>query len=211
MNAPATGTVRRWGFRLLLVLSILGALVLYGGPALFELRGQTLFVLTGGSMGDTYPAGSAVVAENVTPDQLRVGQVITFKETLAGKYVTHRIVALKTLPRTKDDGTVVLDAAGRPISDHYVQTKGDGNQTPDPNLTPVEQVRYLVIDGYPGLGSWLIWSRTVAGKVLLFGPAFLLLLMAELWSWRPGGTGSTGLLGRFRHPSRDQDVAITSA
>ena len=130
-------------------------------------------------MGETYPAGSAVVAEEVTPDQLRVGQIITFRETLERKYVTHRIVALKTLPRTKDDGTPVLDASGAKITDHYVQTKGDGNLTPDPNLTPVEQVRYLVVEGYPGLGSWLIWSRTLTGKIMLFAPPFILLLIAE--------------------------------
>ena len=157
MKAPTRGTARRWGFRGLLLLSLVGAVLAYAGPLVFELRGQTLLVLTSGSMDPKYPAGSAVVAEPVTPDQLRVGQVITFKETVEGsKYVTHRIVGLKTLPKTDLDGTPLLDDKGAEIPAYYVQTQGDGNLTPDPNLTPVQQVRFLVVDGYPGLGSWLL-------------------------------------------------------
>ena len=78
----------------------------------------------------------------------------------------------------------MLDESGRRVTDHYVQTQGDGNLTPDPNLTPVEQVRYLVIDGYPEAGSWLVWSRTLPGKLILFAPPFILLLIAEIWSWK---------------------------
>ena len=85
MTAPTRGAVKRWGFRLLLLASLTGAVLAYGAPLYFQARGEALFVLTGGSMGDTYPAGSAVVAEPVTPDQLRVDQVITFKETLRGQ------------------------------------------------------------------------------------------------------------------------------
>lgn len=202
MKASARQGVKRWGFRALLLASITGAVLAYCGPLYFQAKGQALFVLTGGSMGDTYPAGSAVIAEPVTPDQLRVDQVITFKETLEGKYVTHRIVALKTLPRTEENGAPVLDESGKPVTDHYVQTQGDGNLTPDPNLTPVQQVRYLVIEGYPEVGNWLVWSRSLTGKLMLFAPPFILLLMAEMWSWRRidgkrfGGWSSFRLRGR---------------
>lgn len=208
MKAPAKGRGKRWAFRALMLASLAGAILAYCGPLFFEIRGQTLFVLTGGSMGQTYPAGSAVVAEQVTPDQLRVDQVITFKETLEGKYVTHRIVGLKTLPRTEDDGTPVRDASGAKITDHYVQTQGDGNLTPDPNLTPVEQVRYLVVEGYPELGSWLLWSRTLTGKIVLFAPPFVLLLLAEMWSWRPARKSpGTGTPTAGRRTLRHKDVA----
>jgi signal peptidase len=211
MRAPARGAVKRWAFRALLLTSLAGAVLAYCGPLFFELRGQTLFVLTSGSMGETYPAGSAVVAEAVTPDQLRVDQVITFKETLQGRYVTHRIVALTTLPRTADDGTPVRDASGDPITDHYVQTQGDGNLTPDPNLTPVQQVRYLVVEGYPELGSWLLWSRTLTGKVVLFAPPFVLLLLAEMWSWRTGRTRREDGERPPRRILRHKDVAPSVA
>ncbi|MDH4159994.1 MAG: signal peptidase I [Actinomycetota bacterium] len=213
MKAPTRGTARRWGFRGLLLLSLVGAVLAYAGPLVFELRGQTLLVLTSGSMDPKYPAGSAVVAEPVTPDQLRVGQVITFKETVEGsKYVTHRIVGLKTLPKTDLDGTPLLDDKGAEIPAYYVQTQGDGNLTPDPNLTPVQQVRFLVVDGYPGLGSWLLWSRTLTGKLLLFAPPFLLLLLAEVWSWRPGRKAAGRQdEGRLTPSQRHDDVAASLA
>ena len=208
MQAPTQRTVKRWGFRALLLASVTGAVLAYCGPLYFQAKGQALFVLTGGSMGETYPAGSAVIAEPVTPDQLRVDQVITFKETLAGKYVTHRIVALKTLARTEENGEPVLDEAGEPATDHYVQTQGDGNLTPAPNLTPVQQVRYLVIDGYPEVGNWLVWSRSLAGKLLLFAPPFILLLMAEIWSWRLAETRRVGSWNPFGTRGR-RDAAAT--
>jgi signal peptidase len=213
MGAPTRGTVKRWGFRSLLLLSLVGAVLAYAGPLVFQLRGQTLLVLTSGSMDPKYPAGSAVVAEPVTPDQLRVGQVITFKESVEGsKYVTHRIVGLKTLPKTDSAGNPLLDEKGAEIPAYYVQTQGDGNLTPDPNLTPVQQVRFLVVDGYPGLGSWLLWSRTLTGKLALFAPPFLLLLAAEVWSWRPSRRATGSADDVLNHPSkRHDDVAATLA
>lgn len=207
MSVVTRGTLRRWTFRGLLVLSLVGALLAYAGPLIFELRGQRLLVLTSGSMDPLYPAGSAVVAEPITPDQLRVGQVITFRPDGGEKFVTHRIVALKQLAKTDDQGNELRDSNGRLLTEGFAQTMGDGNEDPDPNLINVSQVRFLIVDGYPELGSWLLWSRTPLGKVLLFAPPFLLLLAAEMWSWRR----PTSANPRDRHhpassPRRSDDV-----
>lgn len=184
MRTTTPGGLRRWTFRGLLLLSVVGALLAYAGPLLFELRGQQLMVLTSGSMAPSYPAGSAVVAEPITPDQLRVGQVITFRPDGGEKFVTHRIVALKQLPMTDENGVEQRDESGRLLTEGFAQTMGDGNEDPDANLINVSQVRFLVIDGYPGMGTALLWSRTPMGKLVLFAPPFLLLLAAEMWSWR---------------------------
>jgi signal peptidase len=192
------GDLRRWAFRGLLVLSLVGALLAYAGPLLYELRGQQLMVLTSGSMAPVYPAGSAVVAEPITPDQLRVGQVITFRPDGGDKFVTHRIVALRQLPKTDEAGNELRDSNGRLLTEGFAQTMGDGNEDPDPNLINVSQVRFLIVDGHPELGSWLLWSRTPMGKVILFAPPFLLLLAAEMWSWRRPLSGSL----RPAHPRR---------
>jgi hypothetical protein len=188
MSVPVGGSVRRWAFRGLLLLSLTGALLAYGGPLLFQLRGQTLLVLTSGSMAPRYPAGTAVVAEPVTPDQLRVGQIVTFKhlgDNGSYTYVTHQIKSLRALQDTDQQGNPLVDASGNKVVSYYVQTIGTANHgVPDPNLTPVEQVRYLVVDGYPEVGYWLTWSRSLTGRFVLFAPAFLLLLAAEMWSWR---------------------------
>jgi signal peptidase len=212
MKAPARGTARRWGFRALLLLSLVGAVLAYAGPLVFEIRGQTLLVLTSGSMDPKYPAGSAVVAEPVTPDQLRVGQVITFKETVEGsKYVTHRIVALTTIPKTTPDGTPLLDDKGKVIQAYYVKTQGDGNLTADPNLTPVQQVRFLVVDGYSGVGYWLLWSRTLTGKLILFAPPFILLFFSEVLSWRPKRSEKGFTPAPGNRAQRHDDVVATVA
>jgi signal peptidase I len=203
------GDLRRWAFRGLLVLSLVGAVLAYAGPLVFELRGQRLLVLTSGSMAPVYPAGSAVVAEPITPDQLRVGQVITFRPDGGEKFVTHRIVALRQLPQTDDEGKELRDSNGRLLTEGFAQTMGDGNEDPDPNLINVSQVRFLIVDGYPQLGSWLLWSRTPVGKVLLFAPPFLLLLAAEMWSWRRPMSGAPRAASRRQSttsPTRSDDV-----
>lgn len=207
MSAPTGATVRRWGFRALLLVSLVGALLAYGFPFYVHLQGRSLFVLTSGSMAPTYPAGSAVIGEPVTPDQLAVGQVVTFKSG-NGKYVTHRINALMDLPMTDEDGDPVVDENGQTVTWRYMQTKGLANDTPDPDLTSVNEVRYLVVEHYDALGSWLLWSRTVIGRIVLFAPPFLLLLLAELWSWR--GPRPGGLAERTDPPTPSQrrdDVA----
>lgn len=209
MKVMTWGDLRRWAFRGLLVLSLVGALLAYAGPLFYELRGQRLLVLTSGSMAPLYPAGSAVVAEPITPDQLRVGQVITFRPDGGEKFVTHRIVALRQLPKTDESGNELRDSNGRLLTEGFAQTMGDGNEDPDPNLINVSQVRFLIVDGYPELGSWLLWSRTPMGKVVLFAPPFLLLLAAEMWSWRRPLSGASGAGYRGRptsQPTRSDDV-----
>ena len=183
-RAPAGARVRRWGFRALLLASLAGALLAYGFPLYVHLQGRALFVLTSDSMAPTYPAGAAVIGQPVTPGELQVGQVVTFK-TANGKYVTHKIHALKDVPMTDEDGRPITDKAGNPVTWRYMQTKGLNNDTPDPDLTSVNEVRYLVVEHYTGLGGWLLWSRSLVGRIVLFAPPFLLLLFAEVWSWRP--------------------------
>ena len=199
MSMTTRGTARRWAFRLLLALSLVGALAAYGGPLLYQLRGERLFVLTSGSMQNMYPVGTAVIGRSVTPDQLRIGQVVTFRPIGAQEYVTHQIVAFK---RIKEH--VTQDQHSEVVPRYYIQTKGTNNPDPDPNLTPVTNVRYLVIGGYPTLGRWLVWSRTLEGKLVLFLPPFLLLFLAEVWSWhRPRSATPSG----SRAPSPGTDDA----
>lgn len=183
MAGPTRRRAGRWLFGCLFAVLLVGPLAAYGGPLLFQLHGQRLFVLTSGSMTGTYDAGTAVVTVPITADQLRVGQVVTFRAS-NGEYVTHRIVRLVTMPKTDNDGVVVRDPSGRREMLYFAQTKGDSNEDPDPDLAPVGQVRFLVVGGYPHLGTVLVWSRTPLGKLVLFLPPFLLLIGAELLSWR---------------------------
>ena len=191
MSAPAAVATRRWLFRALLVVSVVGALAAYGGPLLFQLRGERLLVLTSGSMTGTYDAGTAVVVQPITGNQLAAGQIVTFRE--GDTWVTHRIVKFLKRPESNPDGTLLRGPDGNLVQDYYVQTKGDANADPDPNLVPVGQVRYQVVGGYAHLGTFLLWSRLMVGRIVLFAPPFLLLLAAEMWSWRrPRGNVGDG-------------------
>jgi signal peptidase len=208
MRVPTGAWLRRWAFRGLLLLSLVGAFAFYGLPLAYQLHGQRLEVLTSGSMAPKYPAGSVVVAQPITPDQLRVGQVITFKPVGEPTQVTHQIVALKPLPQTDENGDPVVEN-GRPVYNLFAQTKGFGNPEVDPNMTPVGNVRYLVVQGYPGLGEWLLWSRTLVGRVTVFMPPFLLLIAAELWSWR--ASSRPARRAARRTGKRKADVAPVTA
>ena len=84
-------------------------------PGLILLHYEPMVIVTG-SMQKTIPVGSLVVDQKVNPQQLKVGDVISFQKPLGAKGVdTHRIVAIKN-----DHGR------------RLYQTKGDSNPIADP-------------------------------------------------------------------------------
>jgi signal peptidase I len=177
---------KRWVFRALIGVFVLAIGLSYGVPLWYHLRGEQLLVVTSGSMRPTVKEGDAVVVHPISPTQLRRNMVITFW-TASGpprRLETHRIVSLQTLPVTDSHGNPVLDARGDVINRQVIQTQGDGNQYPDPNMTPVSNVRGVVVGVKQGWGRQLLWAHSPQGRLLLFGPPLLLLLGAEVLSWR---------------------------
>jgi signal peptidase len=185
-------TPRRAVFRLVMALFIVLIAASYAVPLWFQLQGDRLLVVTSGSMEPEIGVGSAVVVRPITEaSQLRVGQVVTFWPVTAGSeqgsiMETHRIVALVNVARrSPDTREVVRDSAGNAITDPFIRTKGDSNEKPDANLTPVTQVRGIVRDVHPGWGYLLAWAHSGIGRLLLFGPPLLMLLISELFSRVP--------------------------
>ena len=178
--------VRRWTSRVLIATFVAAIALSYGVPLWYHLKGEQLLVVTSGSMRPTVREGDAVVVHPISPTELRRNMVITFW-TASGRprmLETHRIVDLKTLPVTDNGGHPVLDSAGNVLERQVIQTKGDGNQYPDPNMTPVTNVRGVVVDVKQGWGRQLLWAHSPIGRLFLFGPPLLLLLGAEVLSWR---------------------------
>lgn len=139
----------------MLVVVCVGLLLAVGlGPRTGRYR--TLTVLSG-SMRPGIPIGAVVVVTPEQPDQLRVGQIITYRIPIDDHHVvSHRVVK-------------ILEGGARPV----FQTKGDANDSPDPWIAQVNggetlwRVRFVV----PGLGRTLQWLRgpvvhTVAVLVL---------------------------------------------
>src|SRR5438067_1373509 len=131
MTSGRVRQVRRGVFRAALGVSLLmalaGVLLNVAVPKWFTMHDQTIVTITSGSMTPTIGVGDMVVLQKTTPTtDLKVGDIVTFNEGLNGpdpgvKYVSHRIVREMTV-----DGQKGL----------WMQTKGDANRTPDPNLTP---------------------------------------------------------------------------
>ncbi len=179
---------RKLAFRVVMAVFLVLIVASYAVPLWFQLQGDRLLVVTSGSMEPEIGVGSAVVVRPVTsPSQLQVGQVVTFWPSDDTQMVTHRIIAVKSIVRRTQDSahTVVLDAAGNPVTDPYIQTKGDSVDVPDATLTPFGQVRGIVRDVHPGWGYLLAFAHSGPGRFLLFVPPLVLLLGAEMMSRIP--------------------------
>ncbi|MEV7973505.1 signal peptidase I [Cellulomonas sp. NPDC089187] len=159
-------------------------------PLWFTLNDQRLMIVTSGSMSGSaegaFDAGDAVVLKQISdPSELRVGQVASFWPVGSDQLVTHRIVALRSLPvmqQDTDTGRMVptLDpATGEPITRPYIFTKGDANASPDPDATPLSQVRGIVLDVHPRWGWVLDWAGSPRGRLILLGPPLLALATLE--------------------------------
>ncbi|MDR1833415.1 MAG: signal peptidase I [Propionibacteriaceae bacterium] len=127
------------GWMLALSLAAL-AIAAAAVPAL--LGGQALTVLSG-SMEPTFSPGDRIVTEAVTPEQVQVGDVITYLPNPDDpELITHRVIGT----RIGADGELSFI------------TQGDANNTQDPVVT-AKQVRFRYLYHIPYLG----WAVEKAG------------------------------------------------
>ncbi len=168
---------RRWTFRIVFAASLVGLVVSNAVPLWYQAHGSKLLVVTSGSMEPKIHPGDAVVIRPLAAPELRVGQVVTFRAPQASGYTTHRIIAIVKR-------YLVTNPGPNDQSQFFIQTQGDGNRTPDANLTPIGSIRGIVTEVLPGWGRFLIWAHTPEGRFLLFAPPLLLILGSELLSWR---------------------------
>jgi signal peptidase I len=134
-------------------------------------------VVLSDSMKPKWEAGDVIISTPERPDQVRVGQVISFNPPIEGRpSVTHRVIEIT-----------------EPGSTPVIRTQGDANAAPDEwgtvRLTngPVYQAKKAV----PNLGWALTFlgSRTVAILTTLIVPMiFLLLLLKRIWTPSPSPT-----------------------
>lgn len=189
-DRPRRGPTPRQVFR----VAVWAVVVLFVGtfaaalavPYWYQLHGQRLLIVTSGSMSPFVEAGDAAVLQLIDdPSQLRVGQVATFYPPGSKHMVTHRIVDLQMLPvlvQNAETGRMEpqYDANGDVIERPYIFTKGDANETQDPNATSLTGVRGVVVDARPGWGTALGWAQSRLGRFVLLAPPLLLLASLEL-------------------------------
>jgi len=150
-------------------LVVLIAVVLFGVflGRIVPLTDRETLVIGGGSMEPSIHVGSVVVVdENVGPDDLHVGDVVSLHSgpELTSVF-THRITRIVDRP----DGL-------------WIETKGDANKDVDPSITPVRQVIGRVVLTVPAAGYLLQWLSVTSGIVatICIGAAlFVLALVLE--------------------------------
>jgi signal peptidase len=150
-----------------LALLVLIVVLLAGTvPALF---GAESFVVYTGSMQPAINVGDLVVVRPTSADQLRDGDVITYRTTLNPDIlVTHRIV-----------GTGTDNQGGRTFL-----TKGDASDSVDTVPVASGAVLGKVAYNIPWIGYLVEFSRTAQGKLVLIGVPGLLLVLDYLLSLR---------------------------
>jgi signal peptidase len=128
----------RFGGLVLAWLLILVALASIAAAVLVpRLSGATPYTVLTGSMRPHLPPGTLVVVKPVDPDELQVGDVVTYQlESGESTVVTHRITSVDT----RLDGKTVFT------------TQGDANDVPDPAQVLPVQVRGRLWYAVPYLG-----------------------------------------------------------
>jgi signal peptidase len=131
-----------------------------------------LAIVRGGSMEPAMPIGSIALTLPVTPDEVKVGDIIVFKPprhpTIMNPNVnvSHRVIEVQA------DGEL------------YFITKGDASEDPDPVPIPAANVQGKVVFNIPYLGYVAYWvmsfARTWLGFVVLVCIPIVLLVASAI-------------------------------
>lgn len=165
--------IRRAAHRLT-VIAIWIALGLFGGLLLsvtapYVFGSRSLTVLSG-SMEPALHVGDVVVVEKVLPLDVRVGDIVTFRDPAdASRLITHRVRG--------------IDVDGRNVG--FV-TKGDANTSVEHWSTDRDGTIGRVQFHVWRLGYLMFWIRSPFGRLGMVVVPALLLGAFELWRiWRP--------------------------
>ena len=145
-----------------LVFSLVFAKIAGRPPAIL---GYQMYIVVSGSMRPAFDAGSLVLVKPMGPEQIKSGDIITFKGFgERGALVSHRVVAVDI----SDEG-------------HYhFTTQGDANDVADPNPTSAKNLVGKVVLAVPYLGILLEYAKTKRGLFLLIIIPLSALLLYEL-------------------------------
>lgn len=125
-----------------------------------------MYAVTSGSMTPEYPRGSVVVVVPTQPEEIQIGDDITFQGPVADTLVTHRVIDIDTENRV-------------------FYTQGTNNSVPDSSPPPFETLIGKVEYSIPYVGHLVELLKTTTGKILagcLLIVILLLLLIPELVS-----------------------------
>ena len=157
------------------VIGMLGGLFMAVGlPNLFHAKSLTVM---SGSMQPTIGTGDVVVAGQTSPMDVRVGDIVTFRDPWNDeRLITHRVREMHV-----GDGLVMF------------VTKGDANTGTERWVVPTDGTIGRVAFHVPKLGYLMVWIRSTIGLLLVIVLPTLVLGASELWRiWRPRGAHEPG-------------------
>ncbi len=153
----------RWLVTAGLVLGLVGVMLFFTVPRLF---GWELQVVLSGSMEPALPVGSVTFVEPTAADQVRVGDMLTYRlPAEPTMQVTHRVVEV-----VREGGSLSF------------VTKGDANDKPDSYIVPADDVVGTVRWDIPYLGYLVERARTPQAFLLIVGIPGLLIIAGEVWN-----------------------------
>lgn len=140
----------------LLVILILAAAVLF----LPKFMGMTPLAVLSGSMEPTYHVGSLIYVKDADPEEVQVGEPITFKIS-DDTMVTHRVVAIDQEAQT-------------------FQTKGDANDNVDGGAVAYENLVGKPVFTIPYMGYLAVYANTTTGMIITVTIILVILILTFL-------------------------------
>ena len=157
--------VAKWLGSGILILVILLAVFVLVAPRFGWHIGSVL----SGSMEPALSVGGAAVTRPVNPEDIKVGDIITYHSPGEGsKLVSHR----------------VIEVVGQGSTLSFL-TKGDANEEPDAYLVPAQSVNGRVVFHVPLAGYFVDFVRSPVGAVLLLVLPGVIVIGTEVRNiWR---------------------------
>lgn len=173
----------------LVILVVVVAAVLVG----VRLLGFKPLYVMSGSMKPAFPVGSLIFVQKTAPEDIQVGDPITYTINDAGDYSTHRVIAIESYETSV---RTLTDEAGQPLLDengdvqyeeyaldetcYYFQTKGDANELPDGTPVYYKNVVGVPRMTIPYLGYFAQWLQTPKGRILGISVALVIVILTFL-------------------------------
>ena len=124
--------------------------------------GWSVDTVFSGSMEPALKVGGVVVTQPIEPEEIKVGDILTFYSPLGKQLTSHRVIAVEQGP-----------------SLHF-STKGDANEDADPFTLPPENVVGKVCLHIPYFGYAIQFIKTPLGFLLTLCLPGLIIIVMEL-------------------------------
>lgn len=112
--------------------------------------GYSMYIVLSGSMNPTFNTGSLIIDKKTAVGDIKVNDIITFKDEDSKEATTHRVVGIR-----KESSTVLYT------------TKGDANEVKDPREVPYEKVLGVMKVSIPMVGSIMAKLRGRNGLIIM--------------------------------------------